>query len=899
MRQNQSFLKNGLLAMAGLLFSVAAMAQTGTITGKVKSRGEELAGAVVQVEGRRTVTTTDGNGGFTLSLPNGSYNLIISYAGMQNLTKAVEVKGGGVTDVQLDLLPAANTENVTVVGSRSSTPRSMTTTSAPVDVFTARELQATGQVEPGQMLQFAAPSFNSNRQTIADGTDHIDPATLRGLGPDQVLVLMNGRRRHNTALINVNGTVGRGSVGTDMNSIPASAIEKIEVLRDGAAAQYGSDAIAGVINVVLKKSTGKTGVNVHLGQQYAGDGANASVGINHGFKLGEEGFLNFTADARYRGATNRVGTYNGFVYTTSSVAADEALIATNRFSRENNMQIGNSQLLNTGGMVNMGGRLNKDMRWFGNISANFRNGEAAGFYRYPRQTSQVILAKYPNGFLPEIHSTIFDLSWMAGLEGQLKNGWNWDLSNTWGKNSFDFTVKNSNNASQFALGAAAPSEFDAGQISFWQNTLNFNLSKDFGKKFDLPSFNIAWGVEARTDHYQIKAGEEASWKNYDPASGRVGGSQVFPGFQPTNAVKESRNVFGMYLDVETDVTKKFLLGFAGRVEDYSDYGTSVAGKATARYKFDDLFTVRGAFSNGFRAPSLHQRFFSNVATVFTTVSGNLEPRQQGTFRNNSRVAESFGIPSLGAETSTNLSFGFTSRMGKATSLTVDWYRINIDNRIVYTAAFDRNDPNAQRRAIIGGLLTEYPDVNSAAFFTNAVNTKTRGVDIVLSSGAKIGKGRLDATLAMNMSETLIDGAIKTSEKLAPASLFAGVMFNATEVGRIEWGQPREKQMLNLKYGFGKWAVNLRNTRFGQVRSFDPNPALNEVFTAKIITDMSLNHKFGNGIMLTVGANNLLDVYPDKLMVPANTSNNRFIYSRNATQFGFNGGYYFISAAATF
>jgi iron complex outermembrane recepter protein len=884
----------GMLMLCGF----GSWAQNGTIAGKVKGRGEELAGAVIQVEGRRTVTQTDGNGGFTLSLPVGTYNLLVSYAGMKPATQPVDVKAGTVTDVQINLEPAANNENVTVVGSRSSAPRSMTSTPAPVDVFTARELLATGQVEPGQMLQFAAPSFNSNRQTIADGTDHIDPATLRGLGPDQVLVLMNGRRRHNTALINVNGTVGRGSVGTDMNAIPASAIDKIEVLRDGAAAQYGSDAIAGVINVVLKKTTGKTGINLHLGQQYEGDGANASLGLNHGFKLGKEGFLNISADARYRGATNRVGTYNGTVYNTN-VAQDEILIAQNRFSREKNMQIGNSQLLNTGGLVNMGGRVNSEIRWFANVSANFRKGEAAGFYRYPRQTSQVILAKYPNGFLPEIHSTILDFSWMAGLEGQLKNGWSWDLSNTWGRNGFSFDVKNSNNASQFALGAAAPSEFDAGQIAFSQNTVNFNMSKDFGKKFMLPSFNIAWGMEARTDRYRITAGEEASWRNYDPASGRVGGSQVFPGFQPANAVKESRNVFGMYLDVETDITKKFLLGFAGRVEDYSDYGTSVAGKVTGRYKFSDFFAVRGAFSNGFRAPSLHQRFFSAVATVFTTVSGVLEPRQQGTFRNNSRVAETFGIPSLGPETSTNLSYGFTSRLGKATSLTVDWYRINIDNRIVYTAAFDRNDPNAQRRAIISGLLTDYPDVNSAAFFTNAVNTKTKGVDIVLTSGAKVGKGRFDATLAMNFTKTQVVGDVKTSDKLTPASLFAGVMFNATEVGRLEWGQPREKQMLNLKYSFGKWGVNLRNTRFGQVRTFDPNPALNEAFTAKIITDLSLNYKFNNGIMLTAGANNLLDVYPDKLKNAANTSNNRFIYSRNATQFGFNGGYYFISASATF
>jgi iron complex outermembrane recepter protein len=895
--RKHAIVKNMLLVFALLLTAAISFAQgTGIINGRVTSKNEELTGATVQVEGRRITTTTDGNGNFTLSLPAGSYNIIVTYAGMNPMTKSITLTSNGIS-ADFNLSPSANTENVTVVGSRSSTVRSMTSTSVPVDVFTAKELTATGQVEPTQMLHFVAPSFNSSRQTIADGTDHIDPATLRGLGPDQVLVLLNGRRRHNQALVNVNGTVGRGSVGTDMNAIPASAIEKIEILRDGAAAQYGSDAIAGVINVVLKKGTGKTNVNLHTGQQYKGDGTNASIGLNHGFAFGKSGFLDISVDARYREPTNRVGVYNGTVYTTN-VAQDEVLIAQNRFSRENNLQVGNSKLMNGGAMINMGAALNSQINWFANAGFNYRKGEAAGFYRYPRQTAQVILAKYPNGFLPQIHSKVYDYNWMLGLEGKLGNGWAWDMSNTWGKNSFQFDVKNSNNASQFAQGAAAQSDFYAGQLAFWQNTFNFNMNKDLGKKVNLPSFNVALGFEMRNDHYQIKDGEEASWKNFDPASGRVGGAQVFPGFQPANAVKESRQVFGMYLDVETDVTKKLLLGGAARVENYSDYGSSVAGKITGRYKLNDFFSLRGAFSNGFRAPSLHQRFFSTVATVFTTVSGQLEPRQQGTFRNNSKVAEDFGIPSLGPEKSKNISLGFTARIMKAASVTIDWYKININNRIVYTAAFDRNDPNAERRAIISGLLAGNPDVNSAAFFTNAVNTITRGVDIVANTGGKIGKGRLDLSLAANFTHTSINGAVKTSEKL-PTKLFAGVMFNATEAGRMEWGQPRDKVSFNVRYNVRNWNVNLRNTRFGQVRTFDPNPALNEVFTAKIITDLSLGYRFKSGISLTAGANNLLDVYPDKLKIAANTSNNRFIYSRNATQFGFNGGYYFIGATASF
>jgi len=790
------------------------------------------------------------------------------------------------------------TQAVTVVGSRSTTARSNTQTAQPVDVFSVRELQLTGQVEPTQMINYVAPSFNSSRQTIADGTDHIDPATLRGLGPDQVLVLLNGRRRHNTALLNVNGTIGRGSVGTDLNSIPASAIEKIEVLRDGASSQYGSDAIAGVVNVVLKKDYKRTNVNLHAGQYFAGDGRTLGFAMNHGTRLGKKGFIDFFADIRSRQATNRAGDYTGTVYYNvpggatpqvrdSIIALDNKVISERGFSRKNNMAIGNSQVDNYGFMVNMGAPLSDKVNFSLNAGTNYREGRAAGFYRYPKQTSQVNSALYPDGFLPFINSTIRDNNFSAALDGVIK-GVRWDFGHTFGANSFLFDIDNTNNASEFASGKNAQTKFYAGKLRFAQNTTNLNLAKDFGKQMGLRSFNVAAGGEGRIDIYQINAGEPGSYINYSPNSGRAGGAQVFPGFQPANAVDEKRYILAGYADVETDITDKLLLNAAGRYEHFSDYGGNFAGKFSARYKFADVFSIRGTVSNGFRAPSMHQRYFSAVSTVFISNGSGLVPVQQGTFRNNSDVAQAFGVPSLTAEKSTSYSLGFTSKPVKNVSLTVDAYQIEIKDRIILSGSFTRSNP------AVNTLLQNYPDVSSAVFFSNAANTRTRGLDVVLNSSFALGKGTLDATLAGNLNKTEIVGDVKNSTKLPSTDPNnPNTLLPRDQRAFIEEAQPRNKAMLTLNYRVSKWNFMLRNTRFGEVSTKDRvNPALDESFGAKFVTDASIGVRPVSWLNISVGANNIGDVYPDRLRQVGNTGEGRFVYSRAATQFGFNGGYYY-------
>jgi len=890
-----SFKSLGFLSFC-FFITVNAMAQTSSLRGSVRdANGLPMAGASVILDGTKKGTVTDASGNYELKVSPGTYTLVISYVGVVTQRKQVTVAAGTVSENIFEMQNSGDLNRVIVVGSRSSISRSRTQTPVPVDVITNRELNMTGQVEPTQMINFVAPSYNSSRQTVADGTDHIDPATIRGLGPDQTLVLVNGKRRYNTALLNVNGTIGRGSVGTDLNAIPAVAIDRIEVLRDGASSQYGSDAIAGVINVVLKKNNTGTTLFTHLGQQFEGDGAVRQLGINTGLNLGKKGgYFNISGDIRHRDPTNRSGDYTGTVYT-NNVPLDEQLIAQNGFSRKNNMHIGNSEVDNYGALVNMGYPFRKDLQFLLTAGYNYRDGKAAGFYRYPKQTSQVITELYPNGFLPEINSIIRDKYITVGFEGKTAGNWNWDISEAIGGNSFRFDVSNSNNASQYALKETAPTEFYAGKLLFSQYTTNLNVSKDFGPNMGLKTFNLAAGAEFRSDNYSIEVGEEASYLNYEPSSGKVGGAQVFPGFQPANAVDERRTVFGGYVDIETDITDKLLLNGAGRYEHYSDYGSSFAGKFAFRYQLLEKLAIRGAFSNGFRAPSMHQRYFSAISTVFIQTSSGLQPFQQGTFRNNSLVAQAFGIPSLDAEKSTNYSIGLTSKLANnKLSITVDGYLIDIDNRIVLSSSFRRF--NAPEAPAVDNILDQYPeldDVSAVIFMTNAIDTRTKGIDVVMSFVDKLGNGQFALTAAANFNKTTVQGQADVSTITDPA--LQARLFARDEEGRIEEAQPMHKISINFNYRVGKATFNIRSTRFGKVATRDPGtPALDEFFSPKTVTDASMSYKLKNFVNITIGANNIGNTYPDKLKNFANTGEGRFVYSRNATQFGFNGGYYYTS-----
>ena len=792
--------------------------------------------------------------------------------------------------------------DIVVTGSRSQQARSNIETPAPIDVVTTEQLTQTGQVEVAQMINFVAPSFNSAKQTIANGTDHIDPATLRGLGPDQTLLLVNGKRQHTTALVNVNSTVGRGSVGYDLNAIPAAAVERIEVLRDGAAAQYGSDAIAGVINVGLKRSDSGVEWRNQAGITKQGDGHVLQSSVNAGTTLGDGGFLNATLQFIDRGFTDRSGPYNNTVYLAplpadrffrqltpaeaARQAQDNALVQQRGFDRRN-MIVGNSAARSYAGFVNMGAPVG-DWEGYAFGGWTHRDGRAAGFYRYPNNPRTSNLTLFPDGYLPFIETGIDDYTLAGGFRRGGRGELVIDVSSKVGGNEISFDVDNSINAS---LGNATPTHFYAGKLTFQQFTNNVDLSKAVDGFLGTQTFNVAAGAELRFDRYAIGAGQPESYLDYNPpgtpaAQVRASGVQVFGGFRPDNVVDAGRRSIGVYLDVESDITSDLLVSSAVRYENYSDFGGNVSGKLVGRYKITDALALRGGVNRGFRAPSLHQRFFSSVSTQFITVNGVNQQREVTTVRNDSDIARRLGVPSLKPETSWSYSGGATLGLGRVLNLTVDAYQIDIDDRIVISGRFSNTIP-ALAQFFAGTNVTE------AQFFTNAIDTRTRGIDVVATSTNPLLDGQLTATIAANFNKTTIKGGAAGVRTPTQLQGFGETLLNREERGRIEVNQPRSKIIGTLNYEVGPWLARVAATRFGEITTVAPQLAeQDQTFSPKVVTDLTFAYRFSPAVELQVGANNFFDVYPDRVRDPRLTNDGTVPYSRFATQFGFNGASYY-------
>jgi iron complex outermembrane recepter protein len=947
LRQIAVFSAIWLLAMAG------AVAQR--IGGRVTDPNtkEGIAGVSVIAVGTNIGATTDAGGNYSFSVKQaGTYRVRFSAIGSETKEVQVTVETGGTATANAQLVDSqASLNEVVVVGSRAATARTNVQTVSPVDVISTRELKGFSQVDVGQILNSVAPSFNSNRQTVADGTDHVDPASLRGLGPDQVLVLVNGKRRHTSALLNINGTVGRGSVGTDMNVIPVAAIERIEILRDGAAAQYGSDAIAGVINVVLKKDyTGLTasltgGQNITtlkydiptLGggaknvSQNINDGHVLQFDISKGFRLGKDGYLTVSGQYNDRGRSNRSGPDNaptiylgasaGFPGTPAGqvqndlrtkLIADDATLVSQRGYNRQNMVFGNSASKNIGVFLNGAVPVSANGQLYFSGGITYRNGTGFGNNRIPVNRAQQPLNAdgslfYQDGFLPGIESTVQDQSLIAGLKTKL-GAFNMDISNTYGHNTFGFKVFNSGNSS-LPSGNNQQTGFDAGKLGFTQNTINLDFSRLYDKPGPFSTINLAFGGEARFENYQITQGETNSYIGGDikktvpaapllisgPANGTalaLPGAQVFPGFQPTDAINKSRSSQSLYIDVESELGR-LLFDVAGRFENYSDFGSTFNGKLAARFKIIEGIALRGAISSGFRAPSLHQRYFQNTSTQF--VAGN--PSNTLTVNNENDIArKSIGVDALKPEKSVNLTFGATAKFGRF-SATIDAYQIDITNRIVYSGAFSR--------ALLGFTADQYVGVNNVNFFANAANTRTRGLDIVANFRPALTKGSLTLTGAVNFNKNevtginstpLIDNPVQNETSgRSPDQWFKTLLFDRQQRSRIEVFQPQTKLNLSAAYSIGKFDFTLRAVRFGEIKyihNVDPtvkkadgtywntqfardanNDALiDQTFAPVVITDLVVGYRINKMLSVSVGANNLFDVYPQQI----------YIDSRNAT-----------------
>ena len=783
---------------------------------------------------------------------------------------------------------AANLDEIVVTGTRT-VGRTRLDTIAPVDVISAETLQRTGTgTETAAALAAAAPSINFPRPAISDGSDHVRPATLRGLAPDQTLVLINGQRGHVSALVNVNGNIGRGSTAFDLNTIPSVTLGTVEVLRDGASAQYGSDAIAGVINLRLREAREGGGLTFNYGQfdtEYdtargshsAEDGIQRSVAGWVGLPLGEEGFLTVSGELQSREATNR----SDYAAPTATPAPTSTTTVLGRYGDpEVDAQ---SLWFNAGLPVGASGW---EAYAFGGVQhKETASAATARAFNNANNLNPAGAPFYPNGFLPMIGTEIVDTNIYGGVKGEAA-GIDWDLSASYGKNTIDYRVFNSVNAS---LGTISPSEFEAGGLEYDQ----FMVSVDGVKPLEvglIEPLNLAFGVEYRAESFAVEAGELASYVA-GPVPGKTPGSQGFPGFSPSNAVDEDRNSWGAYIDLEGKLTEALSFGLAGRYEDYSDFGDQFTGKVSARYDFSHAFALRGAVSTGFRAPALQQQYFSYTATNFVASAPPPGLLQTVKLRVDDPIAVALGAKPLEAETSVNYSLGAVFRAG-GFELTVDAYQIDVDDRIVFTELLGTTRPSQDAATIarIQAILAAYPGgVTAAQFFTNGLETSTTGVDVVGRYRLASDLGRFDFTLAGNYNETSVD---KTPT--APAGISNNpdlYYFDRANILAFEEGTPKTKVTGSVDWSWDAWSASAKATYYDSVLVANNTTSLDYSTGDATLVDLEGRYEFPIGVALALGVNNVTDEYPEYTPTTVNGATGSVGFPQYSP-YGFNGRFFY-------
>jgi iron complex outermembrane receptor protein len=913
-----------MLFFAGL----TANAQKKIITGKITDAktGSALEGVSVKAKKSGAGTLTKADGSFELSAAPGE-QLVISYVGYAEQTVAA------VDGTPLTIKLAASTTDlapVVMVGSRGA-GRTKTESPVPVDVIKISDASnTTAKPDLMSQLNMSVPSFNYNKQSGGDGSDAIDFASLRGLGFDQTLVLINGKRQHLSAFVNQVGTRGRGNSGTDLNAIPEAAIDRIEILRDGASAQYGSDAIAGVINIVLRKDVKHLNINIgesgyydhkynalnHVdpSQYYTGtqvDGKTFTLGLNYGLPIGKHGgFINVGANFMDQGKTFRA-------VPDTNIATNPNALPIDIWRRA----FGDGSVTSGGGMYNLEIPIAGTKTVFYSFGgANYKHSNVYAWTRSWGNPHRSQPNKFPTDaegnliFVPSIMRVygtsdgtigpdnvyynpqedvyITDESFATGFKGTTANGWDWDVSNHLGYNDFHYWGNKTFNAALPVGQQATKNRFDDGGFNFLQNTTNV----DFTKRFETVAkgLNVSFGAELRYERYKLYAGEYDSYggnayyvKNGDTTY-KATGSEGYPGYQPSDASTVSRTNVGGYVDLALDVTDKWLIDGAARLENYSDFGFVNTYKLATRYKLTDNFNIRGSVSTGFRAPTLQQLNFSNTNT--NIIGGNLVYSKQ--VPNYSEVSRAAGIPKLTQETSVNASLGFTWKPAKNFTVTVDGYVITIKNRVVISGQYQAGDPTLGDA--LNNLLAAQ-GIQYAQFFANAVNTTNMGIDIVLDYSKRwAGNQHFKATLAGNFQKVDINKInIPKTFKGSPAD--SANFFSNREQYFLKASAPKAKFSLNLEYGVGKFTVGTHLTYFGGLKtlgfgetatpSTSPDPYFPYVtldatgqpvpeifnFRGKVTTDVYASYNISKVVTWTIGVDNLFNVHPDKSVVPGSVS----------------------------
>ncbi len=902
-----------ILSLGLVLGSFTLIAQqTITVTVTDSKTGNPIANVSVKIQSTGKGASTNDNG--TASL-QASANDMLEISSIGYASQQIKLSGQKNVIVILEST-AIEYLDIVVVGTRGA-PRAKIETAVPVDVIRINQVGLpTAKMDLTSALNMAAPSFNYNKQSGADGADHVDLGTLRGLGPDQTLVLINGKRRHQTAFVALFGTRGRGNSGADLNAFPQSAVDRIEILRDGASAQYGSDAMAGVMNIVLKRDINHWSINTGWAgyydtkfnaskfnggnQYYSGnkvDGGTFSFSANNGFGLGKNGgFVNISLDILTQGKTYRQT-------DTANWQTDKYALP---YINGGRRAFGDGSVQTYGAMYNMEipTSASKKTTFYSFGGYNYKASDAFAYTRnwsakperFPVDMSGNLLynadiMRTANDgeiyYNPHIQTHIKDVSFAAGVKGECHN-WKWDLSNTIGRNDFHYYGDKTFNASIFYTpNAQQQTHFDDGGFNFLQNTLNFDLSRAFSKVAQ--GLNLGLGAEYRYEHYSIYKGEDASYKNYHntdiyypnvmedrtPASG----SQGFPGFSPDDVIKAHRSNISLYADAELNATKEWLLDGAIRFENYSDFGSVLTYKFATRYKVAPGFNIRGSVSTGFRAPSLQQINFSNTLTSFS--GGNLV--QSRIARNGDAITKAAGIPDLKEEKSINASLGFAWKPMPGLTFTMDGYIVKVKDRIVLSGLFDKDDATlpasfTSQLAAIG--------VQTAQFFDNAVNTTNYGLDVVVDYSKKWGTKSFKALLAGNFQRMTVD-AIHVPVALGSTVLNQKTFFSDREEAFLLASAPNTKFNLSLEYNFNKFGVGAHLTYFGRIKLMgfgdstpdnpnstginpmvptdaDPSVYVPEVFDfkGKLVTDIFGSYKICKKVSVFVGVDNIFNVHPN-------------------------------------
>ena len=840
----------------------------------VDENSQPLPGVSIVVKGTSTGTTSDFDGKYSINANQGDV-LVFSYVGYNSQELTVN---GSVLDVSMQAGVAL--DEVVLIGNRAK-PRTILDSPVPIDNIGINELTSGGQPTLEAMLTFKVPSFNAQPQAISDATAHYDPADLRGLGPSRTLVLVNGKRKNQSAQVYLNRTPGKGEVGIDLKSIPTAAVERVEILRDGASAQYGSDAIAGVINMVLKKDVDYSVFSTKAGITSEGDGFNFATDFNTGLTFGDGGYINLTLGYYNQEFTNRAGT-PGIADLPSDARPNEIAWAQN--NPDLGMKVGQPDLEKGDLFVNLSHPMGENAEFYSFHGYTLRTGRSFAYYRAPYWRRDVADADFITrsedfqGYQPTFEARIKDHLNVGGIKFEVGDGWNFDTSLTYGSNSVSYTVNNSVNRNYLAGNGSSPRTFKPGGYSLNNVIGNLDVSRVFS---DMVSGSF--GLEYKKETFKANEG--------DPLSYYGSGSDSFAGIKPAEAGEWDRNNFAAYAGLDFDITEDLLIGVAGRYEDFSDFGDNFSWKINGRYKLGEDGAIRASYSTGFRAPTLHQRHLTN--SQYIIVAGSSEPLLQGTLANNNPAVQALGVPNLFAETSKNFSAGLTYKFDTNFSASLDFYQIKVDDRVLFSSQIGSDGDDTTTNQV--EQILEDNNVVAVQFFINAGDTKTTGADFVLNyRNIEIGAdSRLHTSLAANFNTTKID-AITTPDALAANGYN---IFTREEKGLITNSRPKSKFILALDYEAEKFNIGLYNTLFGKVTITAPSGGtVNGVETAngvdqelssKLATDLSFSYKFTDKLSLTAIVNNLFDVYPDVTKASTNTAQagSRFVYSSEVQQLG--------------